>query len=81
MPVWRPSKFFSKPAGIRPESLVLSDGSGLSRNDMVNGGGIRSVINVYEPSSLRPMFFDKLYPSQVSTERLAKPMKGTPAEK
>jgi D-alanyl-D-alanine carboxypeptidase/D-alanyl-D-alanine-endopeptidase (penicillin-binding protein 4) len=28
-------KGFLKTAGIRPESLVLSDGSGLSRNDMV----------------------------------------------
>ena len=28
-------KTFLKSAGIRPESLVLSDGSGLSRNDMV----------------------------------------------
>ena len=28
-------KSFLKTAGIRPESLVLSDGSGLSRNDMI----------------------------------------------
>ena len=28
-------KAFLKSAGIRPESLVLSDGSGLSRNDMI----------------------------------------------
>lgn len=28
-------KTFLKSAGIRPESLVLSDGSGLSRNDMI----------------------------------------------
>jgi D-alanyl-D-alanine carboxypeptidase/D-alanyl-D-alanine-endopeptidase (penicillin-binding protein 4) len=28
-------KAFLKTVGIRPESLVLSDGSGLSRNDMI----------------------------------------------
>jgi D-alanyl-D-alanine carboxypeptidase/D-alanyl-D-alanine-endopeptidase (penicillin-binding protein 4) len=53
-------KGFLKSAGIRPESLVLSDGSGLSRNDMITADASVELLSFMSRHRYASVFRDAL---------------------
>jgi D-alanyl-D-alanine carboxypeptidase/D-alanyl-D-alanine-endopeptidase (penicillin-binding protein 4) len=53
-------KDFLKSAGIRPESLVLSDGSGLSRNDMITADASVELLTFMSRHRYSSVFRDAL---------------------
>jgi serine-type D-Ala-D-Ala carboxypeptidase/endopeptidase (penicillin-binding protein 4) len=72
-------KSFLKSAGIRPESLVLSDGSGLSRNDMVTAEASVQLLTFMSRHRYADVFREAL-PIAGVDGTLRNRMKGTVAE-
>jgi D-alanyl-D-alanine carboxypeptidase/D-alanyl-D-alanine-endopeptidase (penicillin-binding protein 4) len=72
-------KSFLKTAGIRPESLVLSDGSGLSRNDMVTAEASVQLLTFMSRHRYADVFREAL-PIAGVDGTLRNRMKGTVAE-
>ena len=72
-------KVFLKTAGIRPESLVLSDGSGLSRDDMVTAEASVQLLTFMNRHRYADVFRQALPVAGVDGT-LRNRMKGTPAE-
>jgi D-alanyl-D-alanine carboxypeptidase/D-alanyl-D-alanine-endopeptidase (penicillin-binding protein 4) len=72
-------KNFLKTAGIRPESLVLSDGSGLSRNDMVTAEASVQLLTFMSRHRYSEVFRQAL-PIAGVDGTLRNRMKGTAAE-
>ena len=72
-------KSFLKGAGIRPESLVLSDGSGLSRNDMVTAEASVQLLTFMSRHRYADVFREAL-PIAGVDGTLRNRMKGTVAE-
>ena len=72
-------KTFLKTAGIRPESLVLDDGSGLSRNDMITAEASVQLLTFMSRHRYADVFRDAL-PIAGVDGTLRNRFKGTPAE-
>lgn len=72
-------KSFLKTAGIRPESLVLDDGSGLSRNDMITAEASVQLLVFMSKHRYANVFRDAL-PIAGVDGTLRNRMRGTPAE-
>jgi serine-type D-Ala-D-Ala carboxypeptidase/endopeptidase (penicillin-binding protein 4) len=72
-------KSFLKTAGIRPEALVLDDGSGLSRNDMITAEASVQLLTFMSKHRYASVFRDAL-PIAGVDGTLRTRMKGTPAE-
>jgi D-alanyl-D-alanine carboxypeptidase/D-alanyl-D-alanine-endopeptidase (penicillin-binding protein 4) len=72
-------KAFLKTAGIRPESLVLSDGSGLSRNDMITAEASVQLLTFMSRHRYANVFRDAL-PIAGVDGTLRTRLKNTPAE-
>jgi len=72
-------KGFLKTAGIRPESLVLSDGSGLSRNDMITAEASVQLLTFMSRHRYAEVFRQAL-PIAGVDGTLRNRMKGTAAE-
>jgi len=72
-------KGFLKTAGIRPEALVLSDGSGLSRNDMVTAEASVQLLTFMSRHRFADAFHQAL-PIAGVDGTLRNRMKGTAAE-
>jgi D-alanyl-D-alanine carboxypeptidase/D-alanyl-D-alanine-endopeptidase (penicillin-binding protein 4) len=72
-------KSFLKTAGIRPESLDLNDGSGLSRNDMVTADSTVQLLTYMSRHRYAAVFRDAL-PIAGVDGTLRNRMKGTVAE-
>jgi len=72
-------KAFLKTAGIRPESLVLSDGSGLSRNDMITAEASVQLLTFMSRHRYANVFRDAL-PIAGVDGTLRSRLKNTPAE-
>jgi len=72
-------KSFLKTAGIRPESLVLSDGSGLSRNDMITAEASVQLLTFMSRHRYAEVFWQAL-PIAGVDGTLRNRMKGTAAE-
>lgn len=72
-------KSFLKAAGIRPESLVLNDGSGLSRNDMITPEATVQLLVFMSKHRFANVFRDAL-PIAGVEGTLRNRMRGTPAE-
>jgi len=72
-------KSFLKTAGIRPESLVLDDGSGLSRNDMITAEASVQLLTFMSKHRYAGVFRDAL-PIAGVDGTLRNRLKGTPAE-
>ncbi|HEY3580877.1 MAG TPA: D-alanyl-D-alanine carboxypeptidase/D-alanyl-D-alanine-endopeptidase [Pyrinomonadaceae bacterium] len=72
-------KTFLKTAGIRPESLVLDDGSGLSRNDMITAEASVQLLTFMSKHRYADVFRDAL-PIAGVDGTLRNRFKGTPAE-
>ena len=72
-------KSFLKTAGIRPESLVLSDGSGLSRNDMITAEASVQLLTFMSRHRYAEVFRQAL-PIAGVDGTLRNRMKGTAAE-
>ena len=72
-------KTFLKTAGIRPESVVLSDGSGLSRNDMVTAEASVQLLTFMSRHRYADVFREAL-PIAGVDGTLRNRMKGTVAE-
>jgi serine-type D-Ala-D-Ala carboxypeptidase/endopeptidase (penicillin-binding protein 4) len=72
-------KSFLKTVGIRPESLVLSDGSGLSRNDMITADASVQLLMHMSKHRYADIFREAL-PIAGVDGTLRSRMKGTPAE-
>jgi D-alanyl-D-alanine carboxypeptidase/D-alanyl-D-alanine-endopeptidase (penicillin-binding protein 4) len=72
-------KTFLKTAGIRPESLVLDDGSGLSRNDMITADASVQLLTFMSKHRYADVFRDAL-PIAGVDGTLRNRFKGTPAE-
>ena len=70
---------FLKSAGIRPEALVLDDGSGLSRSDMVTAEASVQLLMFMSKHRYANVFRDALPVAGVDGT-LRNRMKGTPAE-
>ncbi|MFN2530238.1 MAG: D-alanyl-D-alanine carboxypeptidase/D-alanyl-D-alanine-endopeptidase [Pyrinomonadaceae bacterium] len=70
---------FLRSAGVRPESLVLSDGSGLSRNDMVTAEASVQLLTFMSRHRYAETFRAAL-PIAGIDGTLRNRMKGTPAE-
>ena len=70
---------FLKTAGIRPEALVLDDGSGLSRSDMVTAEASVQLLTFMSKHRYATVFRDAL-PIAGVDGTLRTRMKGTPAE-
>jgi D-alanyl-D-alanine carboxypeptidase/D-alanyl-D-alanine-endopeptidase (penicillin-binding protein 4) len=73
-------KSFLKTAGIRPESLVLNDGSGLSRNDMITAEATVQLLTFMSKHRYADVFRDSM-PIAGVDGTLRTRMRGTPAEK
>jgi D-alanyl-D-alanine carboxypeptidase/D-alanyl-D-alanine-endopeptidase (penicillin-binding protein 4) len=73
-------KAFLKTAGIRPESLVLSDGSGLSRNDMITAEASVQLLTFMSRHRFADVFRDAL-PIAGIDGTLRNRLKNTAAEK
>ena len=71
---------FLKTAGIRPESLVLDDGSGLSRGDMITAEATVQLLTFMSKHRYADVFRDSL-PIAGVDGTLRNRLKGTPAEK
>src|SRR5215212_1722820 len=72
-------KSFLKTAGIRPEALVLDDGSGLSRNDMITAEASVQLLTFMSKHRYATVFRDAL-PVGGIDGTLRNRFKGTPAE-
>lgn len=72
-------KTFLKTAGIRPESLVLDDGSGLSRNDMITAEASVQLLTFMSKHRYADVFREAL-PIAGVDGTLRNRFKGTPAE-
>jgi serine-type D-Ala-D-Ala carboxypeptidase/endopeptidase (penicillin-binding protein 4) len=72
-------KAFLKTIGIRPESLVLSDGSGLSRNDMITADASVQLLTFMSRHRHADVFRDAL-PIAGIDGTLRNRLKDTPAE-
>jgi D-alanyl-D-alanine carboxypeptidase/D-alanyl-D-alanine-endopeptidase (penicillin-binding protein 4) len=72
-------KGFLKTAGVRPEALVLSDGSGLSRNDMVTAEASVQLLTFMSRHRFADVFHQAL-PIAGVDGTLRNRMKGTAAE-
>jgi serine-type D-Ala-D-Ala carboxypeptidase/endopeptidase (penicillin-binding protein 4) len=72
-------KSFLKTAGIRPEALVLDDGSGLSRGDMITAEATVQLLTFMSKHRYANVFRDAL-PIAGVDGTLRNRMKGTPAE-
>ena len=72
-------KSFLKTAGIRPESLVLDDGSGLSRGDMITAEASVQLLTFMSKHRYAGVFRDAL-PIAGVDGTLRNRLKGTPAE-
>jgi serine-type D-Ala-D-Ala carboxypeptidase/endopeptidase (penicillin-binding protein 4) len=72
-------KSFLRTAGIRPESLVLDDGSGLSRNDMITADASVQLLTFMSKHRYSNVFRDAL-PIAGVDGTLRNRMRGTPAE-
>ena len=72
-------KAFLKTAGIRPEALVLDDGSGLSRNDMITAEASVQLLTFMSKHRYANIFRDAL-PIAGVDGTLRNRMRGTPAE-
>ncbi len=72
-------KAFLKTAGIRPEALVLSDGSGLSRNDMITADASVQLLGYMSKHRYADVFRDAL-PIAGVDGTLRNRMRGTAAE-
>ena len=72
-------KAFLKTAGIRPESLVLDDGSGLSRGDMITAEASVQLLTFMSKHRYAEVFRDAL-PIAGVDGTLRNRLKGTPAE-
>src|SRR5215216_4417177 len=72
-------KSFLKSVGIRPEALVLDDGSGLSRNDMITAEASVQLLTFMSKHRFASVFRDAL-PIAGIDGTLRNRMKGTPAE-
>lgn len=72
-------KSFLKTVGIRPESLVLDDGSGLSRNDMITADASVQLLTFMSKHRYANVFRDAL-PIAGVDGTLRNRFKGTPAE-
>jgi D-alanyl-D-alanine carboxypeptidase/D-alanyl-D-alanine-endopeptidase (penicillin-binding protein 4) len=72
-------KSFLKTAGIQPESLVLNDGSGLSRNDMITPEATVQLLTHMSRHPHASVFRDAL-PIAGIDGTLKNRLKGTPAE-
>jgi D-alanyl-D-alanine carboxypeptidase/D-alanyl-D-alanine-endopeptidase (penicillin-binding protein 4) len=70
---------FLKTTGIRPESLVLDDGSGLSRGDMITAEATVQLLNFMSKHRFATVFRDAL-PIAGVDGTLRNRMRGTPAE-
>ncbi|HKV36473.1 MAG TPA: D-alanyl-D-alanine carboxypeptidase/D-alanyl-D-alanine-endopeptidase [Pyrinomonadaceae bacterium] len=70
---------FLKTAGIRPEALVLDDGSGLSRGDMITADATVQLLAFMSRHRFANVFRDAL-PIAGVDGTLRNRMKGTPAE-
>ena len=71
---------FLKTAGIRPESLVLDDGSGLSRGDMITADATVQLLTFMSKHRYADAFRDS-FPIAGVDGTLRNRLKGTPAEK
>jgi len=72
-------KAFLRTAGLRPESLVLSDGSGLSRNDMITAEATVQLLTFMSRHRYADAFRTAL-PIAGVDGTLRNRLKGTPAE-
>ncbi len=72
-------KSFLKEAGLKPDSLVLSDGSGLSRNDMVTAEATVQLLTYMSKHKYAAFWRDAL-PIAGVDGTLRNRMKNTPAE-
>src|SRR5215217_994994 len=72
-------KSFLKTVGIRPEALVLDDGSGLSRNDMITAEASVQLLTFMSKHRYATVFRDAL-PIGGVDGTLRNRFKGTPAE-
>ena len=72
-------KTFLKTVGIRPESLVLSDGSGLSRNDMITADASVQLLTFMSRHRFADVFREAL-PIAGVDGTLRNRLKNTPAE-
>jgi len=72
-------KSFLKTVGLRPEALVLDDGSGLSRNDMITAEASVQLLTFMSKHRYATMFRDAL-PIGGVDGTLRNRFKGTPAE-
>ena len=72
-------KSFLRTAGLRPESLVLSDGSGLSRNDMITAEATVQLLTFMSKHRYADVFRTAL-PIAGVDGTLRNRLKGTPAE-
>lgn len=72
-------KAFLKEAGLSPDTLVLSDGSGLSRNDMITAEGTVQLLTYMSRQKYATVWRDAL-PIAGVDGTLRNRMKGTPAE-
>jgi D-alanyl-D-alanine carboxypeptidase/D-alanyl-D-alanine-endopeptidase (penicillin-binding protein 4) len=70
---------FLKTAGVRPESLVLDDGSGLSRGDMITADSTVQLLQFMDKHRYGAVFRDAL-PIAGVDGTLRNRLKGTPAE-
>jgi D-alanyl-D-alanine carboxypeptidase/D-alanyl-D-alanine-endopeptidase (penicillin-binding protein 4) len=70
---------FLKTVGIRPEALVLDDGSGLSRNDMITADASVQLLTFMSKHRFATVFRDAL-PIAGVDGTLRNRLKGTPAE-
>ncbi|HEU4795051.1 MAG TPA: D-alanyl-D-alanine carboxypeptidase/D-alanyl-D-alanine-endopeptidase [Pyrinomonadaceae bacterium] len=73
-------KSFLKTAGIRPEALILDDGSGLSRNDMITADATVQLLTFMSKHRYANVFYDSM-PIAGVDGTLRNRMRGTPAEK
>ena len=73
-------KTFLKTAGIRPEALVLDDGSGLSRNDMITADATVQLLTFMSKHRYAEVFRDSM-PIAGVDGTLRNRLRGTPAEK
>lgn len=73
-------KAFLKTAGIRPEALVLDDGSGLSRGDMITADATVQLLTFMSRHRYADVFRDAL-PIAGVDGTLRNRLRGTPAEK
>jgi D-alanyl-D-alanine carboxypeptidase/D-alanyl-D-alanine-endopeptidase (penicillin-binding protein 4) len=73
-------KTFLKTAGIRPEALVLDDGSGLSRGDMITADATVQLLTFMSKHRYADVFRDAL-PIAGVDGTLRNRLRGTPAER